>query len=79
MPATTQKARMLRKRLPKTLRELREKFEQSQKEHCEVLHKLQEQHDAEMRDQAKENRFNRVCNVIAILIAAASMFISLVK
>ena len=61
------------------LRELREKFEQSQKEHCEVLHKLQEQHDAEMRDQAKENRFNRVCNVIAILIAAASMFISLVK
>ena len=25
------------------LRELREKFEQSQKEHCEVLHKLQEQ------------------------------------
>ena len=61
------------------LRELREKFEQSQKEHCEVLHKLQEQHDAEMRDQAKENRFNRVCNVIAILIAAASMFSSLVK
>lgn len=61
------------------LRELREKFEQSQKEHCEVLHKLQEQHDAEMRDQAKENRFNRVCNVIAILIAAASMFIFLVK
>jgi len=32
-----------------------------------------------MRDQAKENRFNRVCNVIAILIAAASMFIFLVK
>ena len=65
--------------LAQDLRKLREQFEQSQKENDENLRKQQEQHDIEWQAQIRENRFNRVCNVIAILIAAASMVISLLR
>lgn len=61
------------------LQELRERLEQSQKENDENLQKQQEQHDKERQEQIRENNFNRACNIIAILIAAASMVISLIK
>lgn len=50
------------------LKKLQQQFEESQRK--------QEEKD---REQAKEDRINRLYNLIAILIAAASMFISLVK
>ena len=50
------------------LKKLQQQFEESQRK--------QEEKD---REQAKEYRINRLYNLIAILIAAASMFISLIK
>lgn len=50
------------------LKKLQQQFEESQRK--------QEEKD---REQAKEDRINRFYNLIAILIAAASMLISLIK
>lgn len=43
------------------------------------LQELRMQYEQSQKEQAKENRLNRIFNVVAILIAAASMVISLVK
>ena len=50
------------------LKTLRKQFEQSQR-----------QQEIKDREQAKENRLNHIYNLVALLVAIASMIISLVK
>lgn len=53
-------------------------------EHAQVntemaLREFLAQYEAAQKEQARENRINRIINGVAILIAAVSMVISLVK
>lgn len=46
---------------------------------AEDLKQLRHQYEEDQRKQSEENRANHICNLISILIAAASVVISLIK
>lgn len=53
--------------------------ENAQVRSSEDLHKFVERYEADQKEQAKENSFNRWVAIVSVLIAAGSLIVSLVK